>query len=145
MFSALVCLGNECAGDESYRESRVRFGTSGYDGQYYYALSQRLWKRHREDEVICRITAMCGSCIRPWVGVDGRNACARLWVLPLISLALLGGTAGVGTVMAAVHGRATLIGLLAEAVVLTCEQYLAIVLTLSLAARAQRWDVVSHS
>lgn len=103
--SALVCAAREKIGNRPLEAIRVGFPTSGFDGQYYYAIAQDPWGRH--DDFLDVPAQRHSRILFPAVAwaMTGGDAHLLLWALPVINWAAIVGITWMGIRLATHYGR----------------------------------------
>jgi hypothetical protein len=110
--SALVCLSERLKCDPHFAAIGVTFHSDGYDGQYYYQIALGPFRRqvdnidlpcYRHARILYPVTAF---------SLSGGDPELLVWVMPLINLAAVMGTAWLGVLLASHYGRSVWWGLL---------------------------------
>src|SRR5438552_3202983 len=102
--AALVCVGENRIGRPPYEALTTSIGSDGYDGQFYYALARNPWKRHAAgiDSPAARHLRLLYPAVC-WLFSHGAPR-LLIWIMPLVNLLVIGGLAGLGSMLALRHG-----------------------------------------
>jgi hypothetical protein len=101
--SILACVGKNRAGKPPYEAVTRPYGSSGYDGQFYYAIARAPWRRQPQGiQGIDCVGARQIRILYPaacWL-LSAGHARLLFWIMPAINVAALGCLAALGATTA---------------------------------------------